>query len=200
MHVSRIATLLLSFGVLAHSGTPAEPSTSVHPACDVRLSIAIKPSQTSSDGWVEVTGTLKNEGSKAVVLVEPGDGSESGWRTPVLKWQARRIEQGRVTDVTLEPEARCGLMNGPDPKNEIFVLAPGQSHRLQWPFVMPRLKPPGLYEVAVTYTNDPRLGFRGTSPDDPAMTPYGNSTACTVTSQTLRVEVPKPSKAGLIPR
>lgn len=192
---ARIAALLLCFGALAPAVVPAEPpALPAPPPCGVRLSIVVKPSPMSEDGWVEVTGTLKNEDSKPVVLVEPGDGSESGWRTPVLSWRARRIEPGRVTEVPLEPGARCGLMNGPDPEKEVFKLAPGASRRLSgWALVVPRLEPMGLYEVELTYTNDPRIGFRGTIPDDPAMSPYAKSMACTAVSNALRIEVPAPA-------
>jgi hypothetical protein len=192
---TRIASaLLLSFGALAPAVILAEPpALPAPPPCGVRLSIAIKTPPMPEDPWVEVTGTLKNEGSKAVVLVEPGDGSESGWRTPVLSWRARRIEPGRVTEVPVEPGARCGLMNGPDPEKEVFKLAPGASRRLSgWALVAPPLAP-GLYEVELTYTNDPRIGFRGAIPDDPARSPYGKSMACTAVSNPLRIEVPAPA-------
>jgi hypothetical protein len=188
----RTAVLLLSLGALAPAGVLAEPpALPAPPPCGVRLSIAVKPSPVSEGGWVEVTGTLKNEGPKPVVLVEPGDGSESGWRTPVLSWRARRIEKSRGTEVSLEPEPRCGLMNGPDPEHEVFKLAPGASRRLSgWALITPRLGPPGLYEIELTYTNDPRIGFRGNILDDPADSPYAKSMACTAVSNPLRVEVP----------
>lgn len=51
----------------------------------------------------------------------------------------------------------------------------------------------GLYEVELTYTNDPRIGFRGAILDDPAMSPYAKSMACTAVSNALRIEVPAPA-------
>lgn len=189
---TRTAALLLSLGALAPAVARAEPpALPMPPACGVRLSIALKSSPPSEDGWLEVTGTLENEGTKPVVLVEPGDGSESGWRTPVLSWHARRIEPGRVRDIPLDPGPRCGLMNGPDPQREIFRLAPGASRRLSgWPLVVPPLGPPGLYEVELIYRNDPRIGFRGEILGDPARSPYAGSMACTAVSNPLRIEVP----------
>lgn len=189
MRVPRTAILLLSLGALSSLAILAAPPAPAPASCDVRLSITARTPRISSEDWLEVTGILENEGSTRVVLVEPGDGSEAGWRTPVLQWRARRIQQGRAAEVTLEPGARCGLMNGPAAEEEVFVLAPGHSRDLRMPLVAPRLGAPGLYEVELTYVNDPRMDFRGTSPDDPAVKPYRNSTACTVTSNTLRIEV-----------
>lgn len=194
MRASRFAGLLLVFGALVRSVVPAGLPTPAPPFCGVTLTIAVKPSQIP-DGWVEVTGVLKNEGSKPVTLVEPGDGSESGWRTPVLQWRARRIGNGQK-EVILDPGPRCGLMNGPDPKREVFVLAPGASRRVRMALVIPRLEPPGPYEVRLLYINDPRIGFRGETLTDPAMSPYARSMACTAASNTLRIEAPVPAGSG----
>lgn len=192
---TRTAALLLSLGALAPAVILAEsPAFPTPPSCGVRLSIALKSPPTPEDPWAEVTGTLKNEGAKAVVLVEPGDGSESGWRTPVLSWHARRIGPGRVRDILLDPGPRCGLMNGPDPQREIFRLAPGASRSLSgWALVVPPLGAPGVYEVVLIYTNDPRIGFRGEILGDPARSPYAGSMACTAVSNPLRIEVPSTS-------
>jgi hypothetical protein len=142
MHAARSATLflLLSCGALAQPAIPAGSPAPAPPVCDVRLSIAAKASRISAEEWVEATGTLENTGScRRVVLVEPGDGSEVGWRTPVIRWTVRRIAQGRAADVTLEPDPRCGLMNGPYAEAEVFTLAPGHSRRLRIPLIPPRL-------------------------------------------------------------
>ena len=189
MRALRVAALLLCLSPLF--GPPRLLGTapaSAPPPCAVRLSIEPNASRISADDWLEVTATLDNAGSAEVVLVEPGDGSEVGWRTPVVRWSARRVERGQARIAALEPEARCGLMNGPNPAVEVFVLAPGRSRRLQMPLVAPRFAP-GLYEVALTYDNNPRMAFHGTAPDDPALRPYRGSTPCRITSNTLRVEV-----------
>jgi len=191
MRSLRIAALLLFFNFfLAPPALLAASPPVAPPSCSVRLSIAAKRLRISADDWLETTATLENVGSTEVVLVEPGDGSEDGWRTPVIRWSARRIEPGQATAATtLEPEGRCGLMNGPNPAVEVFVLAPGRSRRLRMPLVAPRLGPPGVYEVTLTYDNEPRMAFHGTSPNDPAVRRYRESTACLVTSNTLRVKV-----------
>lgn len=195
MRASRLAVPLLCLGALVPSTTSAGLPVPSPPSCGVRLTIAVKPSQLP-DGWVEVSGVLENEGSQRVVLVEPGDGSEVGWRTPVLQWRARRIGKAQTKEVVLDPGPRCGLMNGPDPKNEVFVLAPGASRRVRMALVIPRLEPPGPYEVRLLYINDPRIGFRGETLTDPAMSPYAKSMACTAASNPLRIEASAPAGSG----
>jgi len=190
MRLLRTGALLLSFGLFLAPSALLTASPPVVFPCGVRLSISAKALRISADDWLETTATLENVGTTEVVLVEPGDGSEAGWRTPVIRWSVRRIATGRATAATtLEPEGRCGLMNGPNPAAEVFVLAPGRSRRLRMPLVAPRLGPPGLYEVTLTYDNEPRIAFRGTSPDDRAVRHYRKSTACLVTSNALRAEV-----------
>lgn len=191
MRFARIAVPLLFF---VSPAVPFELPLPPPPPCGVTLTLAVKPSQLP-DGWVEVTGVLENEGPKPVTLVEPGDGSESGWRTPALQWRARRIGKGQK-EVVLDPGPRCGLMNGPDPKREVFVLASGASRRVRTALVIPRLEPPGPYEVRLLYINDPRIGFRGETLTDPAMSPYAGSMACTAASNTLRIEAPAPVASG----
>lgn len=90
--------------------------------------------------------SIKNSGSKPVSLVLPRDGSDYGWRTPVIGiskievWQEPHIyyeESPPVrpkaprhpTKPPLETMMRCGnyadLM-----RSDIFILAPGQSQQL----------------------------------------------------------------------
>ena len=51
-------------------------------------------------GW-EVT--LVNRGKADVTLIQPGDGSECGWRSPIVEW---------VIDGKVPGRARCGRGEG----------------------------------------------------------------------------------------
>src|SRR5262245_12420346 len=59
-------------------------------------------------GYTKFVGTIVNGGSSPVVLVKAGDGSEEGWRTPILTWKAVTSSgaPGKARDV-----GRCGNMN-----------------------------------------------------------------------------------------
>src|SRR4051794_34616710 len=51
------------------------------------LALELKPArQLAFDGEPRLTLTLVNRGPYTLTLVEPGDGSTEGWRTPVLVW------------------------------------------------------------------------------------------------------------------
>lgn len=100
------------------------------------------------------TLTITNGGTKTVRLVVPGDGSEAGWRTPVLTWVAKR--NGKPAK---EREGGlCGMMNPIDP-SEVFELAPGQSRSIAEWVGGPNVEP-GTYEVELHYKNDPTLATR----------------------------------------
>jgi hypothetical protein len=97
----------------------------------------------------ELTLTVINRGRQDVVLVEPGDGSEDGWRTPLIEWSSKPWSR-----------IRCGNVNGLKP-GEVFTLKPGESRQLNEWIGTPYLPFPGRYRVSVRYTNDPDLKWDG---------------------------------------
>ncbi len=87
--------------------------------------------------------TLTNRGETSVTLVQPGDGSECGWRTPHLKWEWASNPKTRGATT-----GRCGNMNSLK-EGEVFTLKPGESKVLKdWVHAMP--PSPGVYKVKVT--------------------------------------------------
>jgi hypothetical protein len=94
--------------------------------------------------------TVVNAGSQEVVLVEPGDGSECGWRTPIIEWSIK----------SWRPYGRCGNIN-PLRADEVFVLQPGESRQLSAWVGVPPLPGPGRYRVAVRYVNQPDHAWLG---------------------------------------
>jgi hypothetical protein len=98
----------------------------------------------------DLSVTLVNRGNREVLLVEPGDGSDCGWRTPQIEWSRSHWFRG----------PRCGNINALK-LEEVFILKPGESRRLcDWVGV-PQLTGPGRYRVAVRYTNDPDQSWSG---------------------------------------
>ncbi|MBX3207673.1 MAG: hypothetical protein KF764_21670 [Labilithrix sp.] len=136
-------------------------------------------------GAQRFTLTLKNDGTKTLRLVVPGDGSEVGWRTPVVTWSAT------VHGAPAAPleGGRCGMMNRIE-ANEIITLAPGASRSVKdWvpspPFAT------GTYDLKLTYRNDPGLESRkGGGESEAVKRLLAGSSSCEVTSNTVRATLP----------
>jgi hypothetical protein len=128
-----------------------------------------------------LTVTLVNRGSREVVLVEPGDGSDCGWRTPLIEWSQQ--EGG--------PHVRCGNINSLR-ADEVFALKPGDSRQLQRWVGGPFIPGPGRYRVAVRYTNEPSRECTGMplSPHDPdALEAVRQSTPVSAVSNSVEIVV-----------
>ncbi|MBX3260477.1 MAG: hypothetical protein KF782_12355 [Labilithrix sp.] len=129
--------------------------------------------------------TLTNTGPKALRLVVPGDGSEVGWRTPVVTWTAK--VNGAPAAPT--PGARCGMMNRIEP-NEIITLAPGASRTIK-DWIPPPEFAPGAYDLALTYRNDPGLQARkGGDESDVVKRLIAESAACEATTNAVHATLP----------
>jgi len=100
---------------------------------------------------------LVNEGRVPVSLVEPGDGSAHGWRTPATEWRIGGPgEQSGPRSLLRD----CGNMN-PLRINEVFTISPGERRRLTAWIGSPRLAEPGEWRVRFRYRNDPQFSWRG---------------------------------------
>jgi hypothetical protein len=127
------------------------------------------------------TATVVNRGKQTVTLVEPGDGSECGWRTPLIEWLPRR--PGRV--------ARCGNINALR-ANEVFTLKPGQSRALSEWIGQPPLPGPGRHKVRLRYVNEPTRPWLGAplgKHDPEAMKAVQRSTPLAIASNSVEVVV-----------
>ena len=155
-----------------------DPPAAPLPSCS--LSATLRDAGPKSDQRFSVV--LKNEGSKPLRLVLPGDGSAVGWRTPVVTWTA----SANGAPVAPEGAARCGMMNRIEP-SEIVTLAPGASREMRDWLDAPRFAP-GTYDLRLTYRNDPALQARKSNGEsDEVKRLIAASSACEVTSKPLRV-------------
>ncbi len=142
------------------------------------------------DGGAQTNGrrfalTLKNAGSKPLRLVVPGDGSDVGWRTPVVTWTATM----NGAPATPLEGGRCGMMNRIE-ANEIFTLAPGASRTVKDWVPLPSFAP-GTYDLTLTYRNDPGLQARkGGGESDAVKRLIAESAACEATTNTVRATLP----------
>ncbi len=127
------------------------------------------------------TAVLVNGGKRNVVLVAPGDGSDCGWRTPLVEWSGQQYKAG----------GRCGHINALKPA-EVFTLEPGQSHELNEWIGDPHLSRAGRYRIALQYSNQPERKWSGIplAPHDPkALEAVRHSTPVTVVSNTVEIVV-----------
>lgn len=130
-----------------------------------KISLQISSEKTSVKIGEELSlkVLVTNNDTETVVLVNPGDGSEQGWRTPIVQWSV--IEAGEKTQHPVEPipdtRPRCVNMNRLK-SEEIFSLSPGETRELDWTYLPPYRKN-GTYKVAFLYANSPSIEWRGES-------------------------------------
>lgn len=139
---------------------------------------------------------IVNEGSKPVTLVRPGDGSESGWRTPIVGWSA--IPAGDKTKRhprKFRPPKipRCGLMN-PLKSKELVQVASGKTLEMTAGWIGgPRISRPGKYRVVLYYINRPDLKWKMVQ-NPGLMKRVRASTPCALQSNEIEVVIPKATK------
>ena len=150
------------------------------PRCtDVKLELNVVKDRA---GLQQFQATLINQGKRAVALVDPGDGSESGWRTPVITWKVTTL-QGRP--VQREDGARCGNMNELE-EREIFRLKPGARHVLG-PWLGAPHGAEGRFLVRLVYENDPGRKIAGLLREgtSPVLERVKRTTPCKVESNAV---------------
>src|SRR5438270_13602482 len=92
--MTRVVTLLLTFalaGLIGCAKPPAEPDPKEsgdagRPKQGLRIALLAERSEVRAGedpGW---TAALVNDGPGPAPVVLPGDGSDYGWRTPVVRW------------------------------------------------------------------------------------------------------------------
>lgn len=137
--------------------------------------------------------TLTNISSTTLVLVEPGDGSEMGWRTPMLTWSIEPLDEAARASVK-QPESWgrfCGNINALR-SGEVFTLAPGARRTLTTWLGAPHPRGPGRWRVSLRYQNQPTLEWGGVplgDHDADTMKRVRASSAADVTSNALEIVV-----------
>lgn len=160
----------------------------------LRLSLEADRSVIRAGESIRFAATILNFGTEPLILVEPGDGSEAGWRTPIVGWS---ILHGSAADLAShpdEPDLKPARGENVDPlgSDEIFVLQPGEQRRLSEWIEAPRLTRLGTHRVVMYYRNDPWATIEGLpfEPHDPAALDLIRSTTpCTLVSNEVVVEV-----------
>jgi hypothetical protein len=153
-----------------------------NPPADVRATLDLKVAAPviRVGETPKISVELTNKGTAPITIVLPGDGSECGWRTPILTWTPA-IKMG----------GRCGNIN-PLQSNEVVTLLPGKSVVLGAWVAAPALATPGKHKLTLTYENKPGLAWKGLAlgkHDPAAMAKVKASTPLKVVSNTVEVEV-----------
>lgn len=146
---------------------------------------------------------IRNRGPEPVTLVEPGDGSECGWRTPIVGWSVLPVEARQQRHPTEPPRfkgTRCGNIN-PLRLSEVFSLAVGEGRRLGGWIAFPMPEQAGRYRVVLYYQNIPDLKISGLAlgqHEQGVMDRVRRSTPCRVISSEIEIEV-LPRASGATP-
>jgi hypothetical protein len=136
--------------------------------------------------------TLVNQGTDPVMLVLPGDGSNCGWRTPIVGWSVLADPKAKHPErAPLDTNRFCGNINRLKP-DEVFTLQPKQSKHIDGWLGLPPLARPGTYRLVFYYTNEPGRAWRGIPlgrHDEKTMKKVKTSLPCAMRSNELIVKV-----------
>ena len=177
---------------LAQKESPDERARRTYANCTVELRVEAKRNSfdVSDHGMLSSADfhvVIRNSGPATITLVEPGDGSDTGWRTPIVTWQVELVGG----EHTPQQAARCGNINALRPE-EVFDLESGDE-RILGPWVPDvRVTQTGKYRLRLKYENDPALEWSGIplgEHDPNAMERIQKSTACVTVSNEVLVEV-----------
>jgi hypothetical protein len=185
MHRKLLSLLALCLVTGCIPDAKVEPSTEVvdsNPLADVRVALELKAvTPVVPVGKQPVfSAELFNRSSKQITVVLPGDGSECGWRTPILTWNP-----------PLKLGGRCGNINSLKTR-EVATLAPGQGLPLTEWIGAPILSRPGKHKVSLNMENKPEMVWKGIplgEHDPAAMVKVRSSTPFKVVSNVVEVEI-----------
>jgi hypothetical protein len=150
---------------------PAETGPAVTTARDLILRVQTKKTEYTTKEAIPLTVTITNRGPTPVTLVQPGDGSESGWRTPTVGWSVLPADDAKAAHPEQMPKqelfGRCGNRN-PLAAEEMFVLRPSETRTIAAGWFGPPVRE-GKQRLVFYYHNDPSLKWKGIGGDDPAL-------------------------------
>lgn len=165
---------------IAAEALDAEESETVQSCGDCELHLD-SPAQTRLGDQFQTQVEIRNASSVPVILVQPGDGSDWHWRTPIVGWSVLPLDSDEEHPI-IPPRChvpRCGNTNCVKP-DEVFALKPGESRTLG-PWIMPPSFPgTGKYRVVFYYKNIPDKKWNGI--------PLGEHDAATI--QQIRKSTP----------
>jgi hypothetical protein len=190
------AATLLVVGALACVDDKArdDPTKVAPEAGALTLQIKAEKAETTVGKPLKIKATIANGGKDPVTLVQPGDGSDVGWRTPVIGWSAVKVDSAEAKHPDkpeLERGPRCGNINALK-ADEVFTVESGKKKDFNEWIGQPALPTPGTYKVVIYYANEPGRQWKGVplgEHDAKAMARAQASTACRLRSNEVVVTV-----------
>jgi hypothetical protein len=165
---------------------------------DLTLQIAPIKAVYQEGEQIKLSVTVMNKGPKPVTLVQPGDGSDCAWRTPIIGWSIINAEDEKTQhpdDLALaKGGGRCGNRNNLK-MTEIFTIKPNEFKQLsEWGSYVNLA--PGTYRLVLYYRNDPDYNkWQGLSQDDPeARKEVKKTFACMLKSNEIMLAVKEKPK------
>jgi hypothetical protein len=187
------STLMRVVGFLIAEFCVARTVIAGSPAvCAARLEVMPLHNEisTSLDHLVEgkeLKITIRNVGPQPLLLVQPGDGSDSALRTPIVTWSVRDASGPVVQKLTRDDNGINHLEPG-----DVFRLQPGESRTLsEWipPIVFSSR---GTLRISLHYVNNPHLQWAGHpfgKHDAATMRTVQQSTPCDLVSDPVSIVV-----------
>jgi hypothetical protein len=195
-------SLALMFGVaavlipLVGCAAPDDPPSATTETTESPvLRISTLQTQVPEGESPKITITLTNNQGNPITLVKPGDGSDCGWRTPIVGWSVLPFKEGETARHPADPPLirglRCGNIN-PLKQDEVITIGADKSAPLREWAGVPAFPAPGRYSVVFYYRNDPALVWKGLplgQHDPEAMKQVRNSLKCALRSNELQFVV-----------
>ncbi|MFK7775974.1 MAG: hypothetical protein AB8F94_27870 [Saprospiraceae bacterium] len=150
---------VLIFGISCQNRMPiASMKKYMAKEMDLRITTENKKLSLSKKEFPKVKVSLNNFTKDTIKILQPGDGSNVGWRTPTIRWSVIDLEKEESHPDTLpeikEKISRCGNMNGLN-RRDIVSLRPKFGIKLKWtsdPSIPRRL---GKYSVRFYFEHKP---------------------------------------------
>lgn len=178
---------------------PAKPSEPGPPPAGLALRAEAAAATVLPGAPLYVKVVLANESKQAIHVVRPGDGSDAGWREPLVTWTAHSVgDDGTETPIEPTPMLRCGNFAA-DWTNDVVSLAAGAtldiSDAFGWPTNRFDLQAAGRVRLRAEYeyrggewTRGGKVKADGT-PETGAM---GSTAPFRVVSNPVDLEVKRP--------
>ena len=158
--------------------SPAVPAKRI-PNAKLRIELSTDSRPIKQGAIAGLSAVLVNDGPEAAIIVLPGDGSDHGLRTPVVRWNPPMSKGG------------CGNIN-PLSRSQVVTLEPGYEIPLGRAIGWPSLTEVGRHHVSLELQNIPDLVWRGIplgEHDPSAMEMVRRSTPFKIVSNVVEVEL-----------